>query len=651
MGEEIQTSECDAEELQRFTQHLLIDLRALEKMIEESWIESDIVRIGAEQEAFLVDDCWRPALANLKVLADLADDERFTSELGQFNLEFNLDPVEFSGRCLSELSEQLEGLIGRAREAAAQHGAEIVLTGILPTLLKSDLGLDAMTPKLRYYALNEAMNRLRGEQYQFRIKGRDEVIISHDNVMLEACNTSFQVHLQVSAEDFAEQYNIAQLVGAPVLAVAANSPLLFGRQLWAETRIALFQQSVDTRRSDLLEHRRQEPRVSFGRRWLDESVTEIFREDIARFRVVLGRDRSENALEEVRAGRVPELWALRLHNGTVYRWNRPCYGISNGRPHLRIENRLLPAGPSGPDEIANAAFWLGLMVGVRAEYGDLRSQMPFEDVRDNFVAAARLGLRAQFAWPGRGRTPASELILDELVPMARAGLVSRAVDTDDIDHYLGIIQARAETGRTGARWLGLAMDAVAGTASSNEVSALVVASLHAQQTAGRPVHQWEAPTVGKEKALREHYRSVGQLMSTDLFTVNEDEPIDLAAHVMDWKHIRHVPVEDSDNRLVGLVSHRALVRLMARALTEGLDRTVLVGEVMARQVVTVNPETATLEAFEMMKRHQVSCLPVVDQNHRLVGIITERDFMGISGRLLERFLGGGDCADLEEDSE
>jgi CBS domain-containing protein len=477
---------------------------------------------------------------------------------------------------------------------------------------------------------------------------RDDVIIRHDNVMLEACNTSFQGHLQVGAEDFAEQYNIAQLVAAPVLAAAVNSPLLFGRQLWAETRIALFQQSVDTRRSDLLEHRHEEPRVSFGRRWLDESVTEIFREDIARFRVVLGQDRNENALEEVRAGRVPELHALRLHNGTVYRWNRPCYGISDGKPHLRIENRLLPSGPSGPDEIANAAFWLGLMVGVRGEYGDLRSRQPFEDVRDNFVAAARLGMRAQFAWPGRERTPANRLILDELLPLARAGLESRKVDSADIDKHLGVIQARAETGRTGSRWLGLSMDGVAGTASANEVSALVVASLHRQQTAGRPVHEWEAPTVGKREALREHYRTVGQLMSTDLFTVNENEPIDLAAHVMDWRHIRHVPVEDSDKRLVGLVSHRSLVRLMARTLTEGLEDAVMVREVMAREVVTARPDTPTLEAMELMKQHRVSCLPVVDEGQRLVGIITERDFMSISGRLLERFL-NGDCDPLEED--
>jgi CBS-domain-containing membrane protein len=242
------------------------------------------------------------------------------------------------------------------------------------------------------------------------------------------------------------------------------------------------------------------------------------------------------------------------------------------------------------------------------------------------------------------------LILDELLPLARAGLESRQVDRDDIDKYIGIIEARAETGRTGARWLGLSMDAVAGTVSANEVAAVVVASLHAQQTAGRPVHEWEAPTVEKERALREHYRTVEQLMSTDLFTVNEDEPIDLAAHVMDWKHIRHVPVEDSENHLVGLVSHRALVRLMARVLTEGLEHAVLVREVMEKEVVTVNPETPTLEALGRMKRHKVSCLPVVDSSHRLVGIITERDFMRISGRLLERFL-AGDSDSREQVSE
>jgi CBS domain-containing protein len=647
MGEEIQKSRREEEELHSFMQHLLLDIRALEEMIEAGWIESDVTRIGAEQEVFLVDHSWRPALLNLEVLEELADDERFTTELGRFNLEFNLDPVPFQGSCFRQLSDQLEGLIVRARQAARQHGAEIVLTGILPTLVKSDLGLDAMTPKVRYRALNDVMTKMRGGKYQFRIKGRDEMMVRHDNVMLEACNTSFQVHLQVGAEEFARVYNIAQLAGGPILAAAVNSPLLFGRQLWAETRIALFQQSIDTRRVGVMELRQQEPRVSFGRRWIDESVVEIFKEDVARFRVVLGEDRPENALEEFRQGRVPELWALRLHNGTVYRWNRPCYGISNGKPHLRIENRLLPAGPSGPDEIANAAFWLGLMKGAIREYNDVRRSISFDAVRDNFIAAARLGLRAQFAWPGLRRMPAQSLILEELLPLARSGLQARGVDAADIDTYLGIIEERVRLGRTGARWQSVSFDKTDNESPTSERLAALVESMHEQQTTGRPVHEWEAPRMDRLQVLGEYYQTVGQLMSTDLFTVKQNEPIDLAAHLMDWRHIRHVPVEDDRNRLVGLVSHRSLLRLMARKLTESGDRPTIVHEIMERDLVTAKASTSTLEAMDLMKEHQVSCLPVVDQRNRLVGIITERDFMNVSRRLLERLLCGEDGASSE----
>ena len=394
MGEEIQSADRDAEEYRRFTRRLLADVRALERMIELDMIESDVVRIGAEQEVFLVDASWQPSMSSVEVLGEL-EDERFTTELGRFNMEFNLDPLPFEGGCFRDLEEQLVDLIETAEVAAQKHGAEILLCGILPTLRKSHLTLDSMTPRNRYYALNEAMRALRGDDFEFRIKGRDELIVRHDNVMLEACNTSFQVHLQVPAETFVAQYNLAQLLAAPVLAAAVNSPVLFGRQLWAETRLALFQQAVDTRRPAATDYRTQDPRVSFGRRWLERSVVEIYQEDIARFRIVLGKDLGEDSLEVLRDGGVPKLRALSLHNGTVYRWNRPCYGITDGKPHLRIENRLLPSGPSVPDEIANAAFWLGLMTAGVGEIGNPADHVAFETVRDSFINAARLGLRAQ----------------------------------------------------------------------------------------------------------------------------------------------------------------------------------------------------------------------------------------------------------------
>ena len=302
MGEHQVQDDISPEQLRLFMRNLLDDLRALERMIEDDWIESGVRRVGAEQEMFLVGPGWRPAPIATEVLAAI-EDPRFTTELAKFNLEGNLDPVVFGKGCLSQIEAQLTELVGLARDGARDCGGEIALCGILPTLRKSDLGLDNMAPVPRYFALNRAMNKLRGGSYDFQIKGMDELIVKHDSVMLESCNTSFQVHFQVAADEFARLYNIAQVVAAPVLAACTNSPLLFGRRLWRETRIALFQQAVDTR-STSHELRERQPRVSFGRQWVKESATELFREDIARFKILIGGDTDEDpSPRSARAGR------------------------------------------------------------------------------------------------------------------------------------------------------------------------------------------------------------------------------------------------------------------------------------------------------------------------------------------------------------
>ena len=354
MGEHQIAQQADGDALRRFMQKVLYDLRALERMLDEGLIERGVTRIGAEQELFLVDASFDPTPVAMEVLADL-DDPRVTTELGRFNFEFNLDPLILGGDCLARMERQLHELLAVVAGAAQRHGADVLMTGILPTLDKSHLTLDYMTPEPRYRALNDALYQLRNSEFQFRLKGPDELIVRHDNVMLEACNTSFQVHFQVGAEDFARLYNIAQAVTAPLLAAAVNSPLFLGRRLWQETRIALFQLSIDTR-IPTTHVREQSPRVRFGRHWVQRSVTEIFQEDIARFRVLIGTEVEEDPFAELNAGRVLQLKALRLHNGTVYCWNRPCYGISEGRPHLRIENRVMPADPTPLNKVANAAF-------------------------------------------------------------------------------------------------------------------------------------------------------------------------------------------------------------------------------------------------------------------------------------------------------
>jgi CBS domain-containing protein len=635
MGEQDVRAGLNDADLRRFVKNLLNDLRALESMIERGMIESGVRRIGAEMELVIVDSMWLAKSA--ESILDEIDDPDFTTELARFNIEFNTEPLTFGGGCLRELEEQLRTRIDKARAVASRHDANILLVGILPSLRKSDLGIENMTPMPRYHVLNEAMTRLRGQDHRFQIKGLDEFQATHDSVMLEACNTSFQVHFQVGPEEFAKLYNVAQAVTAPVIAASTFSPLLFGKRLWKETRIALFQQSVDTRQDS--EAGREVPsRVSFGTQWVRESILEIFKEDIARFRVLMSTDLDEDPFQAIADGRPASLKSLRLHNGTIYRWNRPCYGIGpDGTAHIRIENRVMPAGPTPLDATANAAFFFGLMSGVLDEYGDISQVMNFDDAKRNFVAAAQLGLDAQFTWIGEERLTARDLICDRLVPLARRGLTLANIDDEDIDRYLGVIEARTDAGMTGADWMLRSLAGFKGNGTNAERMAALTAAIHAREKTGEPVHTWSPAALSEGGGWAQNYLRVDQLMSTDVFTVHEDELLDLVAALMDWNHIRHVPVEDDNRRLVGLVSHRCLLKLFASGFAVGEDELLPVRDIMIRDVITITPETLTADAIHLMRRHGVACLPVVHDD-RIVGIVTERDFMQVAGILLEQHL-------------
>ncbi|GMU64208.1 MAG: hypothetical protein AMXMBFR36_04820 [Acidobacteriota bacterium] len=630
--------ELEPESLRSFTRHLLADLRALELMLKHGSLETGVRRIGAEQELFLLDRRFRPAPIAMEMLERLGD-EHFTTEVARFNLEFNTDPLEFGGDCLARMERQLDELVVKARAAAHSLDSEIVMIGILPTIEISDLTLENMTPKPRYFALNEAMRRLRGKDWEFYIKGTDELIIRHDSVMVEACNTSFQLHYQVGPEEFAPLYNLTQAVAGPVLAAACNSPLLFGRRLWRETRIALFQQSVDHRAAGL-HLREQAPRVSFGRRWVDDSVLEILQEDIARFKVLLSADIDEDSLAMLAANQVPSLKALRLHNGTIYRWTRPCYGILDGKPHLRIENRILPSGPTVIDEMANAAFWFGLLSGLSRIYPDIRRVMEFDTAQENFIAASRLGLRAQFGWPGHQQVPADELILQELLPLAREGLATRGVDVGDSDRLLGVLEDRVRSKRTGAQWQLESFAGLRDRGGRAERLAAITAAVIEHQTKGEPVHRWPIASLEHAGGWEKHYARVEQFMTSDLITVGPDEGVELVANLMKWKKIRHVPVEDSEHRLLGLVSQRSLMSLIADRAADLGKGPIPVREVMSTDMVTIAPETPTIDAIRLMKQHRVGSLPVLKEG-KLVGIVTEFDFLKIAGQLLEHVLTGG----------
>ena len=587
MGEKEVHLAVDQEELRVFTQALLRDVHALERMLASGAIESGIRRIGLEQEMFLVDEMFRPAPLAVEIL-EIIEDPRVTSEIGRFNLEGNADPLLFGGDCLSRMEGELKSMLDTVNEATSSLGARPVLTGILPTLRKSDLTLQNMVPAKRYYALNDALTRLRGGPYVLSIKGTDELRLTHDSVMLESCNASFQVHFQVGPEEFARLYNIALAVTAPVLAAAVNSPLMLGRRLWHETRIAVFQQSVDTRQA-MPEIREVEPRVSFGRDWVDESVLEIFKADISRFKVILGRTIEEDPFDALNAGRAPALKALQLFNSTVYRWNRACYGVGpDGAAHLRIENRVLPAGPTVRDEIANAAFWFGLVSALASEGSDIRDSISFDAVATNFIAAARHGLDAQLAWCDGETYTAQTLICDHLLPMAEKGLEAGGIDRADIDLYLGTIGERVGRRRTGSRWLLESLSSMGQEGTLEERMAALVAATVKRQAEGTPVHEWEEARLEEGGGLRPSYLRVEQYMVTDLRTVHEDEPIDLVANLMDWNRIHHIPVEDNEHRLVGLVSHRPLLRFLASAEARQTDGTIPVSRIMARDLIKVD---------------------------------------------------------------
>ncbi|MCA9637954.1 MAG: CBS domain-containing protein, partial [Myxococcales bacterium] len=426
-------------------------------------------------------------------------------------------------------------------------------------------------------------------------------------------------------------------VSAPVLAAAVNSPVLLRHRLWMETRVALFQQSIDIRTASA-HARGGRPRVHFGDRWVKDGVLDLFREDIARFRVMLAGNRDEDPMAVLARGEIPKLSALRMHNGTVYRWNRPCYGIGGGAPHLRIEMRGLPAGPSILDEMANAAFFFGLMASYADEHPNIHEKMAFDDAKANFFAAARHGLQAQFTWLGEKTYTAAELILDDLLPAARAGLQGAGIAGDDIDRYLGTIEERVRRNRTGARWVLQSLVGMEGKTTLDQAYRTIVAGLIHRQQSDAPVHEWELSSADEgAEDPRESFRTVGQFMSTDLFTIHPDDIVDLATNVMEWEHIRHVPVEDEEGHLVGMITHRGLLRLIAmHAAGEG-GEPVVVSSIMSPVPVTATPDTPTLEAIELMRKHNVSCLPVVESG-RLVGLITGRDLIDVSAKLLERYL-------------
>ena len=626
-------------DMNQFIRQLLHDVKALEYMLDNNWFEDDVVRIGAEQEMFLINKkTYKPVTIAMEVMEQMKDYSWVETELAKFNLEVNSTPRLFIGHCFREMEQETLGWLATIKEHLKPFGAEILLTGILPTLRKFDLELHNLTPKPRYRALMDAINSQQlGNAYELRMIGIDELLVKHDSPLIEACNTSFQVHLQVRPQDFVKYYNIAQSLTAPLMAIAANSPIVFGKRLWHESRIALFQQALDTR-STHNHMRERSPRVSFGSGWLENSIMEIYREDIARFRVLLGGEVQENSWEAVKNGKVPKLKALQIHNGTVYRWNRPCYGISeNGKPHLRIENRVLPAGPTVIDEMANAALWLGAIIGLSMEVEDIRQHMSWEDARDNLTKAAKMGIDSTFTWFNDTKVGACELILKEILPLARKGLSYQNIAPEDIDRYCGVIEERAKYHMNGARWQLRAYSKLAKEVGRDEALSALTASIHKNQAQEIPVHRWLMPTVEDLDEYSPEKLMVDEFMETDLYTVQKDDIIELVATLMDWRNIRFMPVEDAKGNLSGLVTSQNLMKHYINDEPFEKSTITMVKEIMIpiNEVITISANATIKEAAKLMRENDIGCLVVVNGTE-LVGMITETEFLRVSRRLIER---------------
>ncbi|MGX1928675.1 CBS domain-containing protein [Flagellimonas sp. 2504JD4-2] len=613
MGEHILGSKFDLAERKAFVQHLIDDIKALEILVDRNMIENDVTRIGAEQEMCVVDTDFRPSPISLGLIENI-NDPHFTTELASYNLEANLDPFRLDKQCFSQVEGQLRELLKKAEREADKMDTKVVLTGILPTISKNELGIDFMTPIPRYYKINDVLTAWRGDHFSLKLKGVDELSLHHDSVLFEACNTSFQLHLQVSSNDFVKSYNWAQAIAGPVLGISCNSPFLLGRELWKETRIALFQQSLDTRKwSD--QPKEQVARVSFGEHWQKDSVVEIFKEDISTHRILLTKPIEHNALLLLENGAIPKLEALNLFNGTVYRWNRPCYGVGNGKPHLRIENRYIPSGPTVIDQMANFAFWVGLMVGRPEKYDAISSIMDFKEAKLNFIKSARNGRQTILSWLGKPMT-LKKLIREELLPIAYEGLKKYNVDDKDIDRLLGIIEARTK-GNTGAEWQVRNFRRLRKEMKTDTALVELTKAIHGNQKHNEPVHQW--PNIEKVHHTKKSFQWVEQIMSTKLMKLYEDDFANLAVSIMQWNNIHHLPIENSKGELVGLLTWSHIEQLGNMQ-----DNHSKISDIMIKKVVTVRPRTKIEIAKKLMEDYQIGCLPVCSGSN-LVGIISKVD--------------------------
>ena len=491
MGQDVSGAVFSGEDRQRYRQKVRACLDVFARMLRESRFDPEQRSVGLEIELNLTDDAGDPAMLNAAALEAIADPD-FQTELGRFNVEINIPPRLLEDETFGELEEGVRGSLNHAEERARTVGAHMMLIGILPTVGEQHLTRDSFSDNPRYELLNEQIFAARGEDLEISIEGSEHLSTFADTIAPEAACTSVQLHQQVDPAAFASFWNAAQAIAGPQLGVAANSPFFFGRELWRETRIALFEQATDTRPEEL-KAQGVRPRVWFGERWIT-SIFDLFEENVRYFPALLPVCDDEDPAEVLERGDTPSLAELRLHNGTIYRWNRPIYDAVGGQPHLRVENRLLPSGPTVVDICANAAFYFGLVRALVAEERPLWSRMSFSAAEENFHAAAREGIDARVYWPGVGEAPVSELVLRRLLPAAHEGLSGAGVAAADRDRLLGVIERRCVTMQNGAAWQAGAFHRLYESGLDRMEALRRMTVLYREHMhANEPVHDWPLP--------------------------------------------------------------------------------------------------------------------------------------------------------------
>jgi hypothetical protein len=492
MGEQVTATVFTREQRRHYRYKVKRCLEVFARMLAEAQFDPERRAVGLEIELNLTDSAGDPAMVNAQALELIANPD-FQTELGQFNLEINIPPHLIGGNVFSELEHGVRASLNDAEDRAHDVGAHMMLIGILPTVTERHLNAETFSASSRYVLLNEQIFAARGEDLHISIDGVERLSTYADTIAPEAACTSVQLHQQIDPSAFANHWNAAQAIASVQLAVGANSPFFFERELWRETRIGLFEQATDTRPEEL-KAQGVRPRVWFGERWIT-SIFDLFEENVLYFPALLPISEDEDPVEMLENGGVPHLQELRLHNGTIYRWNRPIYDVDGGRPHLRLENRVLPAGPTVVDILANAAFYYGLIRVLAEEERPIWSQMSFTAAEENFHSSAREGIEAPIYWPGVGEVRIAELVLRRLLPLAHEGLDRWGVESNDRDRLLGIIERRCATLRNGASWQSAAFHGLLNEHGRDRLAALreMTVLYRDHMHTNEPVHTWPLP--------------------------------------------------------------------------------------------------------------------------------------------------------------